>query len=362
MHAWPGLTACSIICSPPASVLSRVKKPADHHGSAIAQQHLQQLVRTLRLASARFGRHLRAWEPDCVLSFLPYSNLIALLAQQWYRWPGALVLSDRNYLSRELAGLPWPMLHARFIRAYYGRAARHVCVSNAAAVDLRASFGVASERIVTIANGVDGADLAARAADALPDSAPIRTPEHLWLVAVGRLQAQKGFDILLAALAQPRASRWQLLLLGTGPDETALRTQARQLGLATRIHFLGWDANPYRWLGRADAYVLSSRWEGMPNALLEALALGRPVIATDCQSGPREILDGGCYGRLVPPEAVEPLAEALGDFADDANVRAHYSALALERSQRYCINRMVTEYARLLEQVIGERRGAGELP
>ena len=123
--------------------------------------------------------------------------------------------------------------------------------------------------------------------------------------------------MLLDAFAKVRARRVaRLLILGEGPDRDALTAQIEALGLADDVELAGYNDNPYAYFARATAFVLSSRWEGLPTVLIEALSCGAPVIATECPSGPREILAQGRYGRLVPVGDVAAMASALEEAAD----------------------------------------------
>jgi len=307
--------------------------------------HLQ----TLCVSTILFGQYVRAIRPDCVLSFLPLTNLVCLLARRWYHLQVPMILSDRNYLSREINNLPWTHLHQICIRAYYPKVEHHIAVSEAAAVDLAVNFGVSRERITCIYNGVDHERLATAALAPLP---VLLTPGEVHLVAAGRLHPQKGFDLLFDALARTQSRNWRLWLLGSGPDETKLRQQAAMLGISDHVDFLGFDANPWRWFARADIFVMSSRWEGLPNALIEAMALGLPIIATDCPSGPAEILENGHWGRLVTAESSPALATAIDTFIIDVKQRAKFALRAQQRALDFRIERMVDSYTNLMINTI----------
>jgi glycosyltransferase involved in cell wall biosynthesis len=141
------------------------------------------------------------------------------------------------------------------------------------------------------------------------------------VVAVARLVAEKDLGTLLTAFARVRSGRdARLLVVGEGPQRARLEAMAAGLGLGlgTDLRLHGADPNPYRFMARAAAVVLSSRVEGLPAVLVEALALGAPVVSTDCPSGPREILDGGRFGRLVPVGDAEALATAIDDVLGEA--------------------------------------------
>jgi glycosyltransferase involved in cell wall biosynthesis len=134
---------------------------------------------------------------------------------------------------------------------------------------------------------------------------------------MGRLTRQKDFPSLLRAFAKVRAERpCKLVILGEGGDREKLERLARELGIDEDFYLPGFAPNPYKYLRRADLFVLSSAWEGSPNVLTEALALGIPVVATDCPSGPREVLDGGKFGPLVRVGDVDGLAEAMRQVLD----------------------------------------------
>jgi len=131
-------------------------------------------------------------------------------------------------------------------------------------------------------------------------------------LAVGRLTKQKDFPTLIKAFAKVLENRpTRLLILGEGPDRAALEALVRQLGLEDAVAMPGFVENPYAYMSRSALYVLSSRWEGLPTVLIEALYCGAPVIATDCPSGPREILANGQHGQLVPVGDVTALAQAM---------------------------------------------------
>jgi glycosyltransferase involved in cell wall biosynthesis len=144
--------------------------------------------------------------------------------------------------------------------------------------------------------------------------------EHPWfqphqppvVLAAGRLVALKGYDTLLRAFARVRQETpARLVILGEGPERPNLERLAAELGVAADVDMPGFDPNPFRYMKRAGVFVLSSRYEGLPNVLIQALACGCPVVSTDCPSGPSEILDGGRYGALVPVDDVEAMAGAI---------------------------------------------------
>ena len=201
-------------------------------------------------------------------------------------------------------------LLSRFYLYLLRRADRIVTQSDAAAVETAARIGSRRPgQVVCIHNPVDVARLER---EARANASPFRGPgPHV--LALGRLTHQKGFDLLLEAFAGVRAAGIpaELTIVGEGEAEDALRSQAARLGVAAAVRFAGFQDNPPAYYGHADVFVLSSRYEGMPNAVLEAMACGCPVVAFDCPHGVREIIDDGVNGVLVPPEDVSGLRDAL---------------------------------------------------
>jgi glycosyltransferase involved in cell wall biosynthesis len=253
--------------------------------------------------------------PDALLSALSYSNLAALWARERARVPVRVVISERNTLSvRSAHARDWqwrvlPKVEAR----WYPRADAILAVSEGVADDLARTAGIARERITVTYNPVDirAVEAAAREPVAHPW---LRAGEPPVVLGVGKLKPQKGFDVLLRAFSRVRSGRAaRLVILGEGPQRRALERLAREVGLtADDLALPGFVANPYAWMARSAVFALSSRWEGLPNALIEALACGCAVVSSDCPSGPAEILGAGRLGPLVPVDDAEALAAAIG--------------------------------------------------
>jgi glycosyltransferase involved in cell wall biosynthesis len=167
------------------------------------------------------------------------------------------------------------------------------------------------QRIQVIYNPIITPELRAKAQ--VPLEHPWFRPGHLPVIlAVGRLTAQKDFRTLITAFAQVRKNRQaRLLILGEGEERRALEMLAEQLGVESDVGLPGFVQNPYPYMCGASLFVLSSRWEGLPGVLIEALYCGVPLISMDCPSGPREILAKGQYGQLLPVGDVDALAQAI---------------------------------------------------
>lgn len=271
-------------------------------------------------------RYLRESKPDFVLCGKDKAALSFLLARVLTGVGSRLVMRPGTNFSARLAELGvWSGLRKRWLIRATHRAAVAVVGNSADIVaDIARVADLVPERVHLIRNPVITLSLARQAA------VPI---DHPWFVVgqppvimgVGRLGQVKGFDVLLEAFARVRRRRpCRLVILGEGRLRGELEAQAAKLGIKDDFDLPGFDANPYRYLARAALFVLSSRREGSPNALTEALALGTPVVAADCPSGPRELLKGGEIAPLVPVDDATALAVAIERTLDqpgDANRR-----------------------------------------
>lgn len=173
------------------------------------------------------------------------------------------------------------------------------------------------------------------------------------VVNVGRLSPEKGHDILIRAhaLLREQGVDHRLMIVGEGDLRGNLLALAEELAVSDTVHLLGFQDNPYRYVARATVFALSSRIEGFPLVLVEAMACGTPIVASDCPSGPREVLEDGAYGPLVPVENPAALAEALGAVLRDPAERARLSALVAGRARDFDIGAMVEEWEGLIRSV-----------
>lgn len=169
---------------------------------------------------------------------------------------------------------------------------------------------------------------------------PLANAENPFFIHVGQLVEQKDHDSLLHAYARYRTEggRYLLLLLGQGDGEERIRSLILQLELKDSAVLMGWVDNPLAFMARARALIMTSRWEGTPNVMIEAMALGCPIISTDCPTGPREVLQDGTAGRLVPLDDQSALVEELHRMDKDDQWRDKWSAQARQRAQNYSIN------------------------
>lgn len=259
-------------------------------------------------------RYLRRERPHALLSVMKHANVVALWAARLAGAQTRIVVSERVALSPNVVHSTslGTRLMPQAIRLFYPWAAAIVAVCEGVADDLALRAGLARDAIDVIYNPIVTPEFQRRVRAPLdhpwfrPDAPPV-------VVAAGRLVPQKGFAGLLRAFARVRrAHPARLLILGEGAERAALERLAVELGVSAEVGLPGFTANPYPYMAGAGVFVLSSGWEGLPGALIEALYCGVPLVSTDCPTGPREILHGGRYGVLVPVGDESALADAIG--------------------------------------------------
>lgn len=299
-------------------------------------------------------RYLMARRPDFVLCGKDAAARSILLTRRLSGVPFGLIMRPGTTLSARLAGRSaWTRWRTRrAIRATYGAAVAVVGNSQGVVSDVAAFTGLPPDRLHLIRNPVISEDLNAQADETLdhpwfgPHEAPV-------VLGIGGLRRQKGFDVLIRAFARVRARRaCRLVILGEGRLRRELLRLASGLGVADDVMLNGFDPNPYRYLARASLFVLSSRWEGSPNVLTEALAVGVPVVATDCRSGPAEILDGGRVAPLVAVDDVEALADAMSTALTEPGDRAGRQAAVVD----YTVDECAKRYRALFERLLAAHR------
>jgi glycosyltransferase involved in cell wall biosynthesis len=311
-------------------------------------------VRLVDLASPRvlrsigpLARYLRRERPRALVSSMSHANLVALWAARLAGTGTPVVVTEHNTMSQSAGEQGWleRNLWPPLLRGFYPWASHVVAVSRDAAEDFARTVGIARDRVQVIYNPVIMPGMKARAR---------QTPDHPWfgggappvVLGIGRLTRQKDFPTLIRAFALVRRQRpARLIILGEGEDRGALESLVTEMGLGEDVALPGFRDNPLAWLAASALFVLSSAWEGLPTVLIEALASGTRVVSTDCPSGPREILQDGRLGILVPVGDVPALSAAMV-AALDCPPRP-IPAAALEPFTREVA---VDNYLRLVEQ------------
>ena len=266
----------------------------------------------------KFLRYVRKERPSVVMSALTPTNVVTLIAKLLFRNELRVVIRQDSTLTEEFHNgslkergvmrvLKWLMPAADSI----------VSVSHGVAEDLRGLVPSACRKVTTIYNPIVWPDHAAKAA---------ATVDHPWfhdvsipvVLSVGRLAPVKEHTTMIRAFSQVVDSRpARLVILGEGPERDNLAGLASQLGISEQVDMPGFRMNPFAYMSKSRVFVLSSRYEGLSTVLIEAMASGTPVVSTDCRSGPREILEDGKWGRLVPVGDWRAMAEAIIDTLDN---------------------------------------------
>lgn len=319
--------------------------------SGALRHRVSEQVRVVDLRASRalaalwpLSRHIRRARPAVLLSTLNYANVVALAAAALSTRAVRVVVREAETRTaaaqfektKELRVvlLPWVM------RLAYRKAWAVIAVSEGVAADLHDTARLTRRDIKVVPNPVVGPELFRSAQEPAP---------HPWfydggppvVVAAGRLHPVKDFASLIRAVAEVSERKpVRLIVLGEGDERQNLEALRDALDLRDHVDLPGHIADPIPFIANADVFVLSSISEGLPNALIQAVACGRSIVATDCRSGPREILDDGQLGRLVPIRNPAALAEAIGlAIVAEPDRRA----MALQ-AERYSVAASTTAY------------------
>jgi glycosyltransferase involved in cell wall biosynthesis len=313
-----------------------------HSGLSSSISVLDLRASRIRNAILPLRRHLRRSDTDVLLAAMWPLTSAAIVAWHLSGRRSRIFVSDHNQLS--LSAIREMRTSSAFLRASmrltYPLADGVIAVSHGVKKDLCQLGGLNPSQVQVIWNP------AAVRGSSVPTSSVER--ERIWgdgfthhILSVGNLKPQKDHESLLRAFAQlPSSIRPKLIILGDGPLRERLGALIVELGLAGRVEILGFVSDPFPWFRSADLFVLSSRWEGFGNVLVEALECGLPIVSTDCPSGPAEILDRGRYGMLVPVGDVQSLARAITRSLGAAPDRDRL----ISRSQEFSIQKISEQY------------------
>lgn len=315
-------------------------------------------VRIIDLGASRLvssvpalARYLHATRPRAILGGKQDASVIAFWAKMLARVPMRVVAREANVIlpTRGWFAAPKEGVIRHLAAHLYRRVDAVIAVSQGVASSLE-RIGVPREKLRVIYNPVLPSDLAEKAA--CPVTHPwFASGQPPVILGVGRLVPQKDFHTLIKAFALVRAqASARLVILGEsvtggtrGDGRAALEETVRRLGLNGDVDMPGFVDNPFAYMKRAAVFVLSSRWEGLPNVLIQALALGVPVVSTDCPGGPAEILENGRWGRLVPVGDESALAQAILETLKRPKPPVDPQALA-----RFAVDTVVKQYEDVL--------------
>ena len=290
--------------------------------------------------------YLKQNQPEVLLTALEDTNIVAICASLLAKVKTRVFVTVHNNLTQE--SLNAENLKRKYvpyiIRWFYPKCDRTIAVSEGVGEDL-VKFGINSQKIEVIYNPIFEPELLNKA-EAEPDFPWFQDKDIPVIIGVGRLEAQKDFVTLVKAFAKVKQQiPSRLIILGEGSQRKQLEDLAKDLHLSEEdIAFPGFVSNPFAYMKRASVLAMSSTWEGFGNVIVEAMALGTPVVATDCPSGPAEILDGGTYGFLVPVKDPQKMAAAIIE-----TVQNPVSSDILEkRAAQFSLAKSVAAYRQLM--------------
>jgi glycosyltransferase involved in cell wall biosynthesis len=294
-------------------------------------------------------RYLQQARPDALFSALDIVSS-AIWAKRLAGTPTRVVMCVQTHLSQQFRDhqpLIGGKIRPQVVRWFYPRADAIVAASQGVAIDVARITQLPTQHIQVIYNPVVTPTVQSKMQE---------TVDHPWfadgqppvVLGVGRLVTQKDFLTLIRAFAVLRGQRSaRLMILGEGDQRPKLEALIAELGLTQDVALPGFVENPYAYMAQAAVFALSSIFEGFGNVVAEALAAGTPVVSTDCESGPAEILDNGKYGHLVPVRDAEQLATAIAATLD----RPRNSDLLRERAQSFSVATVTNQYLQVLSQI-----------
>lgn len=319
--------------------------------------YLDLVPQEVRIVDLKAGRAVKATfplmnylkenRPWALIGNMGHVNVVASIATELSGIKTKLVLVEQNTVSANQSKLKRAKLVDLLMKFLYPRADAVAGVSAGVARDLEQQLGLKKETVKVLNNPVVNKDLITQSQASL---------DHPWFVAntppvflaVGRLNPQKDFPNLLNAFAQVRKQQEaRLIILGEGEERPALEAIIDNLGIGEDVLLPGFVKNPYAYMKHASCFVLSSRQEGLPTVLIEAMACGCPVVSTDCPSGPEEILDCGTYGILVPVKDYVALGEAMLTTLKNPPEQE----LLMQRANEYSTKKVVETYLSLLYEL-----------
>ena len=316
------------------------------------------VVNALVRAVGPLGKLIDELKPDILFPVLSLTSLPAIVAARRSKTKPKLVLGIQNALGKQVFERTdtAARLQRFLIPRLWPKVDAIIALSHGVAKDIAAHVPACASRIAVIHNAGKPLDSEiARLGTAQPD----RPEDRPVLIAIGRLTEQKDYPTLFEAFRRLRHRPNPVLwIMGSGELETSLKQLAAELGIADRVVFQGFRRDVLAYAAAADLMVLSSAWEGFANVIVEAMAMGTPVVATDCEHGPGEIIADGVNGRLVPVGQPDALAAAIDDVLSDRGQLERLGRAGRDRADDFGSARIGAQYADTLKRIAGRDEAA----
>lgn len=331
-----------------------------YEGTNRSFYRLDTLIAGAVQAPRAFRGMVRDFRPHVAMSFLKGTSLITwgALAGLGRARPNWIVREGNNTIAvidEEVKNPIGRIAVTTLTKRAYRNADCVLANSRDMAEGIGADVGLRPERLAVINNPIDIEAIQHAANEPLADA-----PSRPFILTVGRLEYQKAHEVLLAAYAASTTrTTHDLVLIGRGTREQELRALAGSMDIAGRVHFRGFNDNPYQWMARADLFVLASRWEGFPTAAAEAIACGVPVLLSDCRFGPRDVIEPGVSGMLTSVDDCEALTRDIDALIADPDLRARLGAAGKVRAQSFRLEPMLERYAALIAGQAAAYRARG---
>ncbi|MBI2013517.1 MAG: glycosyltransferase [Candidatus Colwellbacteria bacterium] len=299
------------------------------------------------------ARLFRQEKPDVVISFMHHSNIAVLMAKVLSISKVKVITAERNVMESAYKGfrrffLPLTRLLYRFSDA-------SLAGSEGLKKNIMEFLHISEEKFRVIYNPIDFGFIRTKSRER-PNHPWLRSKEHPLVLGVGRLVPQKDFATLIRAFARAKKPKdTRLIILGQGPLREELLGLAKELGIADSVDFPGFQENPYVFFANADVFVLSSIWEGFGNVIPESFALRVPVVSTDCNYGPNEIIENEANGILVPPGDPEVMAKGIERMLNDRKFGTQCAANAQKDAERLSIEKITDQYQDFILSVIKKK-------
>ena len=324
-------------------------------GQSVRENDLSVFMK-MPLMAYRLQRYCKAHDIGTSVAFLNRPCYVNGLMRSLFGFKGRIVMCERTYQSTLLnsRGPLFKAISARLVKFAYKRANLVLANSYAMKADLVENFNIKTP-VRAIHNPINIGYIKEKANESVNVCFSDKT---FYFITVGGFRKEKNYALLVDAFFKLKQLPVQLLFVGAGPQEEYIKQKVHSLGLEEKVRFCGFDSNPYKYVLRSDCFVLSSYVEGFPNVLLEALACGKPVIATDCKSGPREILAPGtdihheattnyeiaAHGILTPTHDAVLLAAAMKKIYEDVALRQSMEASAEQRARFFDLDEIIESF------------------